>query len=130
MTTDPDAGKHVLIVEDDSSFRLVVARMLEVAGFRVTATENFSAAIEVIEGDDRIDLLLTDIRMPAGTPNGVTIGRMTQLRRHRLPIIYMTGAYDPRTLSALVPETTVLMKPFSGAELVRAVDAVLSPVGR
>lgn len=124
----PNAGTHVLVVEDDPRFRGVVARILETAGFRVTMAEDFSTAIEAIEGDGHIDLLLADIHMPSGTPSGVTIGRMTRLRRRRLPVIYMTGAYDQSRLSAFVPEATVLMKPFSRAELICAIDAALTSV--
>jgi CheY-like chemotaxis protein len=124
-----DAGKHILVVDDDVFYRNLVLWILEDAGFRVTAAEDFNAAIKVIEGDERVHLLLADVQMPVGTPNGVTIGRMARLRRHRLPIVYITGFYDPGELGIIEPDIAVLRKPFTGQDLLRMVEAALSPAG-
>jgi CheY-like chemotaxis protein len=125
--TNADAGKHILIVDDDAFYRDLVLWILEDAGFQVTAAEDFSAAIKVIEGDQRVHLLLADVQMPAGTPNGVAISRMARLRRHKLPIIYMTGFYDPARLRAVEPDIAVLSKPFTGQNLLRMVETALNP---
>ena len=124
-----DAGKHILIVDDDVFYRNLVLWILEDAGFRVTAAEDFNAVIKVIEGDERVHLLLADVQMPVGTPNGVTIARMARLRRHKLPIVYMTGFYDPEELGAIEPNIAVLRKPFTGQDLLRMVGAALNPAG-
>jgi CheY-like chemotaxis protein len=60
-------------------------------------------AIKVLEGDEGVHMLLADVQMPVGTPNGVTIARMARLRRHKLPIVFMTGFYDPEELGAIEP---------------------------
>ena len=125
--TNSDAGKHILIVDDDAFYRDLVLLILEDAGFQVTAAEDFSAAIKVIEGDQRVHLLLADVQMPVGTPNGVAISRMARLRRHKLPIIYMTGFYDPARLRAVEPDIAVLSKPFTGQNLLRMVETALNP---
>ncbi len=126
MSMETNAVRHILVVEDDLSCRRLVTRMLEDAGFRVTAAADFSSAIEVIEGNDHVHLLLSDVHMPAGTPQGLSIGRMAQLRRPRLAVVYMTGAYDPARLSAEVPEARVLMKPFTTAVLLGTIEAALA----
>jgi len=122
-----DSGKHILIVDDDAFYRDLVLWILEDAGFQVTAAEDFSTAIKVIEGDQRVHLLLADVQMPIGTPNGVAISRMARLRRHKLPIIYMTGFYDPARLRAVEPDIAVLSKPFTGQNLLRMVETALNP---
>ena len=127
--TEPDAEKHILIVEDDVFYQNLVRWILEDAGFRVTVAEDFSAAIKVVEGDRRVHLMLADVQMPVGTPNGVAIGRMARLRRHKLPIVYMTGFYDPAKLWAVEPDIPVLSKPFTGQDLLRMVEAALNPAG-
>ena len=127
--TESDAEKHILIVEDDVFYQNLVRWILEDAGFRVTVAEDFSAAIKVVEGDRRVHLMLADVQMPVGTPNGVTISRMARVRRHRLPIIYMTGFYDPAKLWAVEPDIPVLSKPFTGQDLLRMVEAALNPAG-
>ncbi|SRR5260221_14083639 len=113
--------RHVLLVEEDEEFRTGVQGMLAEAGFRVTAAVDFFAAIKVIEAGERIDLLLTGLRMTAGTPNGMAISRMVRLRRRQLPTLYMTGFYEPTVLSALDPGVPILTKPFTARELVAAI---------
>ena len=124
-----DAEKHILIVDDDVFYRNLVLWILEDAGFRVTAAEDFTAAIKVLEGVERVHLLLADVQMPVGTPNGVTIARMGRLRRHKLPIVFMTGFYDPKKLRAIEPNIAVLRKPFTGQDLLRMVEVTLNPAG-
>ena len=127
VLTNSDARKHILIVDDDVFYRNLVLWILEDAGFKVTTAEDFSAAIKVVEGDQPVHLLLADVQMPVGTPNGVAISRMARLRRHKLPIAFMTGFYDPAQLSAVEPDIPVLSKPFTGQNLLRMVEAALNP---
>jgi CheY-like chemotaxis protein len=126
---ESDAGKHILIVDDDVFYRKLALWILEDAGFRATTAEDFTAAIKVLEGDERVHMLLADVQMPVGTPNGVTIARMARLRRHKLPIVFMTGFYDPEKLGAIEPDIAVLRKPFTSQDLLRIVEAALNPAG-
>jgi CheY-like chemotaxis protein len=120
------AKKRILVVEDDPQFGRVVVRILEVAGYKAVLAIDFTTAIEIIESREQLHLLLADIQMPAGTPNGVTIARMAGLRRRRLPIIYMTGSHRiAQTAGAIEPNTPVLSKPFSAEELLDAVKSAM-----
>lgn len=125
VQTKSDAAKHILIVDDDVFYRNLVLWILDDAGFQVTTAEDFAAAIKVVEGDRHVHLMLADVQMPVGTPNGVAIGRMARLRRNKLPIVYMTGFYDPAKLRAVEPDIPVLIKPFTGQDLLRMVEAAL-----
>jgi DNA-binding NtrC family response regulator len=125
MDAEIAGRRHILVVDDDLQYRTLVVRMLGNAGFHVSAAGDFSAAIEIIEGNQRVHLLLTDVRMPAGTPNGVAIGRMVRFRRHRLPIVYMTGSYDTAELSAVEPHVPVLQKPFTIQKLLKTIEVAL-----
>lgn len=125
MDTPAGNPEHVLVVEDDLRYRRSLAVTLEAAGYRVSAPGDPIAVLQIIE-TEHVDLLLLDIRMPAGTPNGVTIGRMARNRRSRLPIAYITGAYDPALLSAIEPDVPVLTKPFTASELISLVEGILS----
>lgn len=122
---DPSAARHILVVEDDDSYRRLVARMLERAGYRVTVAADFDAAMKVIDGAEPIDLLLTDIGMPAGTPHGVSISRVAEFRRTGLKILYMTGGHDVTKFAQFAPGATVLNKPFTADRLAEAVKALL-----
>jgi hypothetical protein len=46
-----------------------------------------------LDSGRHIDLLVTDIAMPEGQPNGVTLGRMAKMKRIGIEVILITG-YD------------------------------------
>jgi len=54
---------HILVVEDDSDSRSMIARFLQQAGARVTAVSDAFEALQVFRAV-RPDLLLSDIAMP------------------------------------------------------------------
>ena len=56
----------VLVVEDNPDVRKVVCQLLRDFGCTVVEAANAAAAITVLESDQKIDLLFTDIVMPGG----------------------------------------------------------------
>ncbi len=119
------AVSHVLIVEDDEAFRRFVVRALEGHGYRITAAEDFEAAIGVIERTEPVHLLIADVSLWPGSPHGVALGNMAQLRRGSLKVIYMSGTYDMDWVAPYGDAAAVLQKPFTAKELVDTVRAVL-----
>jgi CheY-like chemotaxis protein len=83
---------YILLVDDDPAFGRASSEVLRDAGFEVYCAEDFRLALEVLEGDQPVDLLLTDIVMPQRV-NGLALARMARMRRPGLKIIYLTG-YD------------------------------------
>jgi len=122
---DANAVRHILVVEDNEPYRRLITRMLEDASFRVTGAADFAAAMAVLDGDEEIDLLLTDIGMPPGTPHGFSIASVAQRRRQQLKLLYMTGAYDPKEFALFTEDAIVLRKPFTAADLVKAIEQAL-----
>lgn len=118
-------AQHILVVEDDPKYRTLVRRMLEAAGFRVTTAEDFNSAMTVIEGGEPLDLLLTDVNLPLQTPHGLAIGLMTKSKRPGMPIVYMTGAFDPVKFAELTQGSAVVQKPFSASDIVAAINRAL-----
>src|SRR5215831_17960433 len=89
-----DPMARILLVEDDPAFSYALARCLRADGYEVVACAESIQALEELESDRRVDILVTDLRLPSGTPHGFSLGRMAKLRRPRLPIIFMTGFPD------------------------------------
>jgi CheY-like chemotaxis protein len=116
-------SRHVLVVEDDEAYARLVARMLQAGGYRVTQAKDFVAALRVIESSEEVDLLLSDINMPTGTPHGLSIGLMAESKRHELRILYMSGSVDPAQIARFAPKAKLLRKPFTAQELLEAVRA-------
>src|ERR1700693_6607950 len=119
----PPADAHIVVVEDDPQYRRMVVRMLEAAGYRATGADGLTSAVSAIEAAAQVDLLLADIGMPAGSPHGLSIGKVAQLRKPGLKVLYMSGS-DPSGYLFAQGES-VLRKPFGSAALVGAIRATL-----
>jgi CheY-like chemotaxis protein len=120
--------QHILVVEDEPAFRRLVVRMLERAAYRVTQAEDYVNALKLVETDRTIGLLLVDVGMPAGTPHGIAIGKMSQLRQSRLKVVYMTGG-DSEQIAEHTDGAPVLQKPFTADQLATAIKDALGGPG-
>jgi CheY-like chemotaxis protein len=114
---------HILVVEDDSTLGQALCWVLAQAGHKAIFAGDFRSALEVLEGEQPLDLMLADIVMPNNV-NGLALGRMARLRRRDLKVIYLTGYSIPGVdEEALGP---VLRKPIDDQVLIREIERVLA----
>jgi CheY-like chemotaxis protein len=113
---------HVLLVDDDEGFRYAAARALRKAGFEVTSVPDYRGALETLEGNAPLDLLVTDVVMPDRI-NGFALARMARMRRLDLKVLYLTG-YDVPSTEAI---GKVLRKPITPDLLTDEVRLALAP---
>ncbi len=66
MTPRDDGKPRILVVEDDPDYSGRLTRNLTASGFTVTAAADAESALGRL-GDERFDLLLTDIRLPGAS---------------------------------------------------------------
>lgn len=85
-------GKRILLVDDDEPFREALGAQLRSCGYAVRLAPDYRLALETLESDEPVDLLILDIVMPDRV-NGLALGRMARLRRREIKIIYISG-YD------------------------------------
>jgi CheY-like chemotaxis protein len=127
MSVDQPSGpkplpRRVLFVDDDQVFAESSARVLRGAGYEVQVAPDYRLALEVLEGNAPVDLLVCDIVMPDRV-NGLALGRMARLRRPDLKIIYITGHDIPGVEDeALGP---VLRKPIDNDLFVAEIGRIL-----
>ena len=114
-------ASHILLVDDEESFRYAASKVLQDAGFNVAAAEDYREALVRLDGGAPVDLLVSDIVMP-NRVHGFALARMARMRRRDLKVLYVTG-HDIPTSEAL---GKVLRKPVTDAELVDEVRRVLS----
>ncbi|MCK8068981.1 phosphate regulon transcriptional regulator PhoB [Cobetia sp. 1CM21F] len=120
------SSKTVLIVDDESSIREMIAVALEMADYRVLEADNARDAHAIVV-DEKPDLLLLDWMMP-GT-SGLELAR--RLKRDEttseLPIILLTakGEEDNKIQGLEAGADDYITKPFSPRELVARLKAVL-----
>ena len=125
-TTASTGTGTVLLVEDEVAVREFVQRALVERGYTVLPASSGSEALAVARAHgSRIDLVLTDIVMPGMGGSQL----VQQLRDEQLtaPVLYMTGYTDDEIIRRGVVQSKmlVLQKPFTGAELIAAVQKVL-----
>ena len=86
----PGAGPHVLYVDDDEVMLLVVERLLQRAGFRVSCCQNASAALALLRAAPHaVDIVVTDFNMP--TRSGLDLAEALAQVRADLPVVISSG---------------------------------------
>ena len=118
-------GLRVLLVEDDSDVRAVVQNFLDTLRCDVTCCTNGEQALVALQTDAAFDLLLTDIALGAGM-RGTALAALAQERRPQLRVLLMSG-FSAELLEAdrdSPPSWELLRKPYSRAELARAIASV------
>ncbi len=117
----------ILLAEDNDLVRSFVCSVLQRHGYRVIEANDGAAALDLARrvGLDEIDLVLTDVDMPA--LSGTQLARCLKRLRPDLKILYMTGDTGVH-VNELCREGAVIEKPFGYGTLVRAVDTCLSQV--
>jgi CheY-like chemotaxis protein len=124
----PDRDRRhgsILIVDDDPDVRELTVAALGNLGYAVTAAESGRAALDLLDGRARVDLMLIDYAMPELT--GVDTVRLARAKRPDLRILFMTGYADTAELIAEASRDALLKKPFSLAELAAAIETALKP---
>ena len=110
----------ILVVDDEETARRFLERALTEEGFQVLLAKSGEEALELLKGTGRkVGLVVTDLVMPGMG------GHAFALRVSRLPspppVLYISGYESPQGEVA----KRFLQKPFSAAELVEAVKALL-----
>jgi len=126
---DVNLQRTILLVDDDREVRLVSARILTRAGFRVIDAENGTNALATLaDASVPLDLLLTDMMMPG--ISGAELITLCRGLRPALPIICITGFVAAGDGTERWQDTVnaVVEKPFSSTGLVDTVRAVLTSV--
>ena len=106
---------HILVVDDDPACCEAYSKVLRNAGYEVSTAGDFRLALEILEAERPLDLLMVDIVMP-GSVNGLALSRMARMRRKNLKVLYVTGYNIPGVeREALGP---ILLKPVDDDRLI------------
>jgi CheY-like chemotaxis protein len=121
----PTGGSEtVLVVEDDTSTRRIIGRVLGSAGYRVVEAADFADALRVADAGEPIAVVLADVVLPDGSALEVIAG----LRARQPDVrVILTSGYPDSVLEAygLPAGSRLLAKPFTSAQLLDAIRAAL-----
>ncbi len=123
MNVMTDTGT-ILVVDDDSINRQVVALKLVAAGFVTTLAASGEEALDCLDLGE-FDAVVTDVRMPG--ISGIDLLRNIRLRFPRLPVILMTGFIEEDVREGAITwnAAALFQKPVSRADLVMAVKVAI-----
>lgn len=86
-----NVGLKILVADDSTMSRKVIRNLLEVWKFTVLEAANGQAALDIINKDEEIHLVITDYNMPV--MDGITLVKAVRRKysKSRLPIIGLSG---------------------------------------
>jgi CheY-like chemotaxis protein len=120
-------NEAILIVEDDALVRKCVIAQVQSLGYRTLAAGNGSEALAIIDADDTIDLLFTDVMMP-GSINGRQLTIAALNRRPSLKVLYTSGYAENALLQERRLEVGALLlaKPYRKVDLAKMIRTALA----
>ena len=119
---------RILFVEDEQSISAPFSKALEREGFEPHVAATAARALELQERLEP-DLILLDLHLPDG--DGRDVCRVLRAERD-VPVIMVTarGTETDRVVGLEIGADDYVVKPFSGAEVVARIRAVLRRTGR
>jgi PAS domain S-box-containing protein len=127
----PGGTETILVVEDDADLRDTVVTALTQLGYRALAAANGAAAVRILAGSERIDLLFTDVMMPGGMLGPALAKRARELRPD-IDVLFTTGYADNAVLAGTAGLTSsdVIHKPYRNEDLAMRIRHVLDREAR
>ena len=116
----------ILIVEDEALLRLVAVETFQDAGYKVLEASNGDVGLSVLKSDAKIDLLITDVKMPG--LSGYQLAEAGLDLRPEMKVVLMTG-YASEAIPAALRSASIriLYKPFNFDELSSLVEKIIEP---
>jgi two-component system cell cycle sensor histidine kinase/response regulator CckA len=114
-------GRVALVVEDEAAVRLVMARALTRAGWRVLAAETAESALEMLHGsaespESQPSVVISDVVMPG--MDGPALVRAVRRICPGIPAVVVSGYAEPVLRQDLASsDIAFLAKPYATAEL-------------
>ena len=113
---------RIVVVHDDRYFRECAVTALQAAGYDAVALAGSMAALDALEAAEPIELLITRVAFPLGTPNGVALAHLARTKKPGLRILFIARD-ENRMHTEGIGEFLAL--PATGAEIVAAVERLL-----
>lgn len=113
-------AKTILIVDDDTSVRVALGRMLSSMGYETRLADGGKTALLILS-ERTVDLVLTDFEMPK--MNGVELVSELYNLGYRIPVVMLTAS--PGSVPNTRRITATIGKPIEMEELQAALEFAL-----
>jgi len=118
---------RILVAEDEPHIRRILATMLESRDYEVVEFADGLPAIEYLEGDQKVDLILTDLMMPEADGLQVLEAVREMPERVNTPVLVLTakGQDADRDSAFALGARDFITKPFSPKKLLARIEEIL-----
>ncbi len=118
------ATTRILLAEDEALLRLVAVETLQDAGYDVMEAGDGNAGLAILQSDQAVDLLITDIKMPG--LNGYQLAEAGLSLRPQMKVVLMTG-YSDETVPEIIRKATIKVfhKPFNFEDLLLFIQQIM-----
>jgi DNA-binding response OmpR family regulator len=125
-----DTIQTILVVEDEVLIRLPLAEYLRDCGYRVFEASNVAEAKAVLDADTPVDLVFSDVNMPANE-NGFSLASWIRQRYPDTKVLLTSGiANATRKAAELCEDGPLLAKPYSHDGVLQRIQALLRQAKR
>jgi len=116
--------KRILVVDDERNMLRLAEMMLEKIGYESLQADNAEEALRIL-GGTRIDLVLTDLKMPTGM-SGLDLLMEMRRRELKMPVVIMTayGTIKSAVEAMKQGASDYILKPFD----IDSIEVVISKV--
>ena len=120
--------RHILVVDDEPHIGRIIQMKLERGPYRVSLASDGRQALDLLRGDEPVDLVLLDIMMPFVSGFDVLQEIRTYPHREDTPVIMLTakGQATDRTRALELGAADFLTKPFSPNKLLGRIDELFA----
>lgn len=120
--------KRVLVVDDQTPVRELVAAVLAADGHAVETARDGADALRLLDAATPYDLIVSDLKMPGLDGPSLYLELTRRWPDTRPHLLFISGFVDSPEYAGFLRGTRVqvLLKPFAVDDLSRAVDGLLS----
>ncbi|MBV8455739.1 MAG: response regulator, partial [Acetobacteraceae bacterium] len=121
----------ILVVEDNELLSTSVAAALQEQGYRVLTAPNATTALHLLDQQQEVQLLFTDVGLPGGV-SGRQLADEARRRRPDLAVLFTTG-YTRNAIihqGRLDPGVELIVKPFTHTSLLARIQHLLEQRGK
>ncbi len=120
-----EEGETVLVVEDEPVVRSLILEVLAELGYRALAAVDGPSGLKVLESNQRIDLLVTDVGLPG--LNGRQLADHARLTRPGLKVLFITGYAEQAAMASgfLSTGMEMITKPFAIEDLTSRIRDII-----
>ncbi len=125
----PSGTETVLVVDDEEDLAEIAATVLQDLGYKVIVVNSGVKAMEILVGDEPIDLMLSDVVMPGGM-SGYELADAAEHLRPSMRVCLVSGFTGDLANGAIRPNESYpfLQKPYDNKSLALQVRGILDSV--